>query len=66
MLAQAYFDDRMVSVFDKGGKLLAEFPLDSPVCQKSADKALMAMRIKRRYRWTQTEWGAEAKVRFVR
>jgi len=66
MLAQAIFEDRIVRVSDRRGKLLAKLPMNSPVCQKSADKALMAVKIKRRRKWTQTAWGAEAKVRFVR
>ena len=63
MLAQVYneVDDLSIRIFDKNGLMLADVPLKT---LDEADDALKRLRMKRRERWLNTDWGKEAKIRF--
>ena len=65
MLAQVYKDNDDFSItmciFDKDGLKLAEVLLDT---SDEADDALKRLRMKRRERWNNLEWGKQAKIRF--
>jgi len=63
MIAYAYFDkDYGVRIF-KDNVYIADLPLDAPT-EREADKSLHAMRLYRRGKWYDREWGKEARVRF--
>jgi len=66
MLAQAYNDEPcIVRLFDKDGNGIADISIKAPL-KSEADKGMKALKIRRREKWSDTEWGSEAKVRFVR
>lgn len=61
MIMQAY-NDGEVKIF-KGQKLICSFDIQPPL-KDDVDRHLKLLRMKRRTKWLDTDWGSMASVRF--
>lgn len=63
MLAQVYneVNNLTMRIFDRNGLMIHDIPLEA---LEEADDALKRLRMRRRERWSNTDWGKQAKIRF--
>jgi len=62
MEAQAY-NDGTLRIFDRYGKMICDMKCKVPL-KSEADKQLRRLRLKRREKWKDADWGSYAKIRF--
>jgi len=62
MEAQAY-SDGLLRIFDKNGKKICDMEF-SPSLKREADKQLHKLKLYRRGKWKDCEWGSYARIQF--